>query len=232
MTDRRPIEFYEEVERKAMLTLPSLPYDCSLVQTKMVDKQARFRHEGNRYSVPPQYAPGKVTVHILPDDLTVYADAKLIARHARCYEKRTEAIVDPDHNIQLRRQRKRSEDRKLVQRFLELGQEAITYYEGLQKRSLCERTHVRKILALAEYHDIESVRQALHDAAAHSAFSAEYIANLLQFRNAVKEPSPLHLSRNQDLLDLELPEPDLHVYDNRHFPTPPPLHKDRPENKE
>lgn len=216
-----------------MLPLPVLPYDCSVVQTKLVDRQARFSYEGNRYSVPPQYAPGKVTVHVLPDSLSVYADGQLIARHVRCYEKRAEPIVDPEHNVELRRQRRRSEDRKLVQRFLQLGQEAITYYEGLQKRSLNERSHVRKILALAEYHDPDSVRQALHDAAAHSAFSAEYIANLLQFRSAVREPSPLHLSRNQDLLELELPEPDLGVYDGRCSPRAPTSSRnDRTHDKE
>jgi len=232
-TSRRPVELYEEAERKAMLPLPLLPYDCSVVHTKLVDKQARFSYDGNRYSVPPQYAPGKVTVHALPESLSVYGDGKLIAQHARCYEKRAAPIVDPDHNIQLKRQRRRSEDRKLVQRFLELGQAAITYYEGLQKRSLNERSHVRKILALAEYHDHDSVRQALHDATAHSAFSAEYIANLLQFRHAVREPSPLHLSRNQDLLDLELPEPDLGVYDSRLSPSPPPsVQNDRIHDKE
>lgn len=233
MTGRRPVELYEDVERKAMLPLPMLPYDCSVVQSKLVDKQARFSYDGNRYSVPPQYAPGKITVHVLPDSLSVYADGQLIARHARCYEKRAKPIVDPDHNIELRRQRRRSEDRKLVQRFLQLGQEAITYYEGLQKRSLNERSHVRKILALAEYHDPDSVRQALHDAAAHSAFSAEYIANLLQFRSAVREPSPLHLSRNQDLLELELPEPDLGVYDSRCSPKAPTSSRnDRTHDKE
>ncbi len=217
-TGRRPAELYEEIERGAMLLLPLLPYDCSVVQDKLVDKQARFHYDGNRYSVPPQYAPGKVTVHVLPESLTVYCDRRLIARHVRCYEKRPEAIVDPDHNIQLRRQRRRSEDRKLVQRFLALGQAAIAYYQGLQQRSLNERTHVRKILALVEYHDRDSVRQALIDAASHGAFSAEYIANLLQFRRAVSEPSPLHLSRNQDLLEIELPEPDLAVYDRRLSP--------------
>ena len=219
MTRRRPSELYEEAERQAMQALPLLPYDCSVVQDKLVDKQARFNYDGNRYSVPPQYAPGKVTVHILPESLTVYGDRKLIACHIRCYEKRAEPIVDPEHSIQLRRHRRRSEDRKLVQRFLALGQVALTYYQELQQRSINELSHVRKILALAEYHDRERVLRALQDATDHSAFSAEYIANLLQFRSAVREPSPLHLPRHADLLQIELPEPDLDIYDRRLAPS-------------
>ena len=220
MTGRRPIELYNEIERAAMQPLPLLPYDCATVEQKLVDKQARFHFEGNRYSVPPQYAPGKVTVHILPDSLTVYCDGHLIARHRRCYEKRTEPIVDPDHDIALRQQRQRSEDRKLVQRFLALGQAAVTYYEALQQRSVNELSHIRKILALAQYHDRDSVVRALEDAATHNAFSADYIANILQFRTNAQEPSPLHLTRNQDLLDIQLPDPDLDVYDRKLSPTP------------
>ncbi len=214
-TNRRPSEMYEEVEREAMQPLPMLPYDCSGVLDKLVDKQARFHYEGNRYSVPPQYAPGKVTVHVLPESLTVYGNGKLIARHVRCYEKRAESIVDPEHNIELKRQHRRSEDRKLVQRFLALGNAAITYYQGLQQRSINELSHVRKILALAQYHNRASVLQALKDATVHSAFGAQYIDNLLRFRSAVQEPSPLHLPCNQDLLELELPEPDLDIYNQK-----------------
>ena len=44
-------------------------------------------------------------------------------------------------------------------------------------------------------------------------FSCEYIANLLeQQARPLVEPGALHLTRQQDLLDLELPAPDLSLY--------------------
>lgn len=228
-TNRRPIEVYEHVEKSAMQVLPIHAYDCSLPYDKLVDKQARFHFDGNRYSVPPQYAPGKVTVHSLPERLTVYYDGKLIARHQRCYEKRSESIVDPEHKLQLKIQRRRSCDRKLIQRFLELGQAAVTYYQGLQQRSINELSHIRKILALAEYHECGSLKRALEDAACHNAFSAEYIANILQFRTECKETSPLHLTRNMDLLDLEVRQPGLDAYEQKLSPT---SKKNKDKNKE
>ena len=46
------------------------------------------------------------------------------------------------------------------------------------------------------------------------AFSAEYIANILGARRRVgQEPAALQLTRRADLLELELPEPDLSIYD-------------------
>ena len=45
-------------------------------------------------------------------------------------------------------------------------------------------------------------------------FSAEYIAHILSVRRRIgEEPAALQLTRRADLLDLELPEPDLSIYD-------------------
>ena len=47
-------------------------------------------------------------------------------------------------------------------------------------------------------------------------FSAEYIANLLEQRHRqLPEPGALHLTRQADLLDLDLPAPDLSIYDTK-----------------
>ena len=61
---------------------------------------------------------------------------------------------------------------------------------------------------------MEAVARAMEDAFAFQAFSCEYIANLLESRQRLlPEPAALHLTRRQDLLDLEMPEPDLSAYD-------------------
>ena len=47
-----------------------------------------------------------------------------------------------------------------------------------------------------------------------AAFSAEYIAHILAARRRVGcEPAALQLTRSADLLELEIPEPDLSIYD-------------------
>ena len=58
------------------------------------------------------------------------------------------------------------------------------------------------------------MRRSLADAAVFEAYSAEYIANLLeQRRRVLPEPGALHLTRRADLLDLDLPEVDLRPYE-------------------
>ena len=74
--------------------------------------------------------------------------------------------------------------------------------------------HIRQIVALAEIYPSEQVTRAIEDAFQFNAFSCDYIANLLERRaRQVKEPGAIHLTRQSDLLDLTINEPDLSIYD-------------------
>ena len=59
----------------------------------------------------------------------------------------------------------------------------------------------------------ETTARAIADALEFGAFSCEYIANLLEQRQRLlPEAGALHLTRRADLLELELPEPNLSLY--------------------
>ena len=75
--------------------------------------------------------------------------------------------------------------------------------------------HVQKILALVEIYGTDKVSRALQDAQEYKAYSCEYVANILEQRaRQLPEPGALHLTRASDLLELDLPEPDLSVYES------------------
>jgi hypothetical protein len=74
---------------------------------------------------------------------------------------------------------------------------------------------------LAEIYGADKTARAIEDALEFQAFSGEYIANLLEQRQRMlPEPGALHLTRRQDLLDLELPEPNLALYETHENPNP------------
>jgi hypothetical protein len=139
---------------------------------------------------------------------------KLIARHTRSYDRRQD-FEDPDHPKELLEQRRNAREQRLVSQFLTLSPHAAAYYDGLLARALNSRTHLRKILALAEIHGREATARAIADALAFHAFSSNYIAQLLdaRARQPFQPASPIALTRRQDLLQLELPEPDLSIYE-------------------
>ena len=77
-------------------------------------------------------------------------------------------------------------------------------------------------MALSEIYGPDKVARALQDAITFEAYGCEYIANILEQRERrPATPAALHLTRRQDLLDLELPPVDLNLYDPQP-PTNPP----------
>jgi hypothetical protein len=174
----------------------------------------RITFETNRYSVPAEYASQRLTLKAYPDRICVYQQEKLIARHRRRYHRHGD-FENPDHPRALLALRRNARAQRQLARFLALSPTAETYYAELAARRFNARHHVNKIVALSEIYGAEAVARALEDACHFQAFSSEYIANLLESRTrTLPEPSPLHLTRRSDLLDLELPEPDLSLYDD------------------
>jgi hypothetical protein len=101
----------------------------------------------------------------------------------------------------------------MLTRFLAISPRAREYYQRLEEKRGNARHHAQKIVALSEIYGVEKVQRALEDAWAYQAFSCEYVANILEQRERpVTQPGALHLTRQQDLLDLDLPAPDLSLY--------------------
>jgi transposase len=209
-TQKTPQELFLQ---EKLQPLHPLPYEAAIVEPVRVDGQFRIRVDGNRYSVPCQYASSKLTLKRFADRILVYDQEKLVAEHVRSYDRNRDYELS-DHVQPLLLERKKARDQKLFLRFLALSPQAHDYYRQLEQRRLNPKHHVQKIVALSELHGTEAVTRAMEDAFTYQAFSCEYIANIVQQRlRPNPEPGALHLTRQQDLLDLELPAPDLSLYD-------------------
>jgi len=211
-TRRRPVDLFAE-ERDKLAPLPEAVYDLGTVHTVRASNRFRVTFETNRYSVPAEYASARLTMKSYPDRLCLYHRDQLIARHQRSYDRFGD-FEDPDHPRMLLEQRRSAREQRLLQRFLALSPKAEAYYAELGQRRLNARHHVLKIVALSEIYGADATARAIEDAFAFTAFSSEYIANLLESRaRALPEPSALHLTRKTDLLELELADPDLSLYE-------------------
>jgi transposase len=215
-THRRPVDLFAE-ERGVLRTANPNPYDLARVIPLRASSQFRITLDTNRYSVPAEFSNQRVTVKAYPDRICIYHQDRLIARHLRSFDRHQD-IEDPDHPKALLEQRKNAREQRLLSQFLALSSKAPAYYEGLLARRFNARGHIRKIIALAEIYGTDACRRAIDDALVFNAFSSEYIAHLLEARARTKpQPiSPLSLTRRADLLDLELPEPDLSIYEVDH----------------
>jgi transposase len=212
-TRKKPIELFEE-EKPHLLPLPPHSFDIANVTQVRASSQFRIALDSNHYSVPAQYAGARLTLKAYPDRLCIYHEHVLIARHPRSFDRHQD-FEDPDHPKPLLAQRKKARDQNLFMRFLALSPKAADYYRELDKRRMSSRHHVQKIVALSEIYGTDKVQRAMEDAFSFQAFSCEYIANLLEQRaNLLPEPGALHLTRREDLLEIDVQQPDLSIYEN------------------
>jgi hypothetical protein len=213
-TRQRPVDRF--ADEKAVLSRITVPaFDIGQIHSLRACNQFRVRLETNRYSVPADYAGQPVILKAYPDRLCIYHHEQLIARHTRSYDRHQDFEL-PDHPRELLAQRRHAREQQLLARFLRLSPLSERYYQALQDKRLNPRHHVQKIVALSEIYGDDKVARAMADALEFGAISCEYIANLLEQRArlAPAEASALHLTRNEDLLKLEIQTPDLSVYDD------------------
>src|SRR5271166_4050782 len=138
-------------------------------------------------------------------------DAQTTSRTLRVRHRDFE---NPDHVKDLLDQRRQARNAKLLLSFYALCPRAQEYYRQLQDRRLNPRIHIAKIMALSEVYGPDKVARAIEDAFEFRAFSSDYIANILEQREHLTvQPGPLHLTRRQDLLDVELAPVDISIYD-------------------
>jgi len=223
-THKTPLELFT-AEKLKLTPVSVLPYDTALVRPLRVNSRFRVVWETNRYSVPAHWAGTSLTAKIYADRLALYHQEQPVAEHVRSYERHRD-FEHPDHAQPLLAQRQKAREQQLLARFLSLCPQAPEYSEQLQQRRLNARHHVQKILALIEIYGLEKVTRAIQDAHEYQAYSCEYIANIIeQQQRKLPEPGALHLTRSADLLNLELPEPDLSVYDPKPNSETPPSHE-------
>jgi transposase len=224
-THQTPLTLFE-VEQSKLKPLSALPYDVATVRPLPVNSRFRVIFETNRYSVPAHLAGTTLVVKTYPERLLFHHQNQCVAEHPRSYDRHRD-FEHPDHVQPLLAQRQKAREQQQVHRFLSLCPQAPDYYEQLQQRRLNARHHVQKILALVEIYGADRVTRALQDAHQYQAYSCEYVANILEQRQRpLPEPGALHLTRASDLLELDLPEPDLSVYAARdNSSTNPPDHE-------
>lgn len=212
-TRRTPDElFLEEIPKLRPLNLSQ--YEACNYLAVGVNNRARVVFETNRYSVPPAHANRPLTLKLYPDRLVFYNDHnQQVATHVRCYDRHQDC-EQPEHVEALLAQRRQGRRQQQWVRFMNLSPVSEAYYQALEQRRENPRQHLLKIVALSEHHGVEATARALQDAFELQVFGSEYIANILTQRARHEvTPGALHLTRASDQLELELPPPDLSVYE-------------------
>jgi transposase len=87
-----------ELEKRHAVALPAHRFDPCVTASVLIDKYQTATFEHNRYSVPKWAAFRPAALKAYVDRVEVVQDAKVIASHARSYEK-DRWVVEPTHYV-------------------------------------------------------------------------------------------------------------------------------------
>lgn len=87
-------------DRQAFLPLPKQSFEARRVVDRSADSQSLVRFDDNEYSVPVQYGHRKLIVVATVEEVRLVYEDRLIARHARCWD-RERTCFEPIHYLAL-----------------------------------------------------------------------------------------------------------------------------------
>lgn len=213
-TRERPIDRFAQ-ERPLLRPLPPLHFDSDEVVSAVVSSHARVHFDGNRYSVPPQWARKTVVIRANATQLRVIAQGEQVACHTRCYDRR-QLLCLPEHQLEALKMRSRLRGHDVEQTFDALGDEARKFHLELRRRPVKTSVHLRRLLNLVRLYGRQDVIAAITQANEYQTYDAAYVETiLLQQRRRRELPSPtLVRPKRQELIDeTDLEEPDPAAYD-------------------
>jgi hypothetical protein len=229
-TRERPVDRFER-EKPLLRPLPAHPYDAAIIRTLTASSQALVRFDGNAYSVPFSFAYKPLLLKASKEDIRIFNPAALqhlLATHHRSFERGI-VVEDPKHYEGLLAEKKKASASKLKDQFLNLGDLATKYLDGLVASELHVHHHINQIMEAVRLYGKTEVLQALDHALRHKAFGAPYLKNIiLQQRAArgVKEHMPITIPAKPAWTQLAVEEQDLSLYDDLFDSATTPTEKD------
>jgi len=214
-TRERPVDRFEK-EKPALSTLPPNDYDASIIRPVKATSQALIHFDGNAYSVPHTLACQPLTLKASQDIIHFFDNRKEVAEHKRSYERGI-VIEDSKHYEGLLAIKRKAHASKIKDSFLNLGDLAKAYLEGLIKAELNLPHHLSQIMDWVKLYGKTEVLQAIDHALRFNAFGAPYLKNIiLQQRAArgLKETPPIIIPSKPAWTQLSVEEQDLSLYDD------------------
>ncbi len=189
---------FERLKEEHLLPLPDRTYVVELVETRKSHKDCHLEYQGNRYSVPFQYARRELTVRAQGDQLRIFDGETLIATHTLSHQKH-QMITDPAHFSGLLRPAAASDRPGAQAQFLVTFPQAEAFVQGVAKQKGGNATyHLAQILALTETFPVSTVSIAIQHATEYGAFAARSVRRICESDAAlalVPPTSPVQTSQ-------------------------------------
>ena len=208
-TGQRPVDRHEA---GAMQPLPQFTVECRDTALAKVHTDFSIHFDGNTYTVPPWLIGKTVVAKADHRRLTIYLQEKVVAEHERCWQRR-QRIELPAHREAARKHKNNHYQSAEVAALLSLGEAAKDYFERMAGTNQPLKKSVQRLLALKDEYGAHAILEAIKRAAAHNAYGAHYIENILYQEMTPQRSHPPVTLKQQELNRIRLEEPSLEDYD-------------------
>ncbi len=195
-TKRTPLELHEE-EKPFLIELPAIRFDTAQVVYRKVDSEGYIHYADNRYSVPWRLIGQMIPVRILEDQLEIFnTTIERVATHRLAHgrnEKQTQESHRPpsDHHEQLA---------MLREKYLQWGQVAIEYFEGILRKCRYGRHEAQRILSLLHGYPKKDGLAAMQRGIQYHAYGYQSLERILAHFGTPKANWELLSQREQEAL--------------------------------
>lgn len=211
-----PIGVAWELERPALLPLPSKDYACCVTRPVCLTPYCQVEFETNRYSVPADKAQKQLVLKADPFRVDILYLDTVLASHPRCYGKNQD-IYNPLHYLPLLEQRPGAfQHAKPLRRWRETWP---PIYERLLVKLVTTESDGRgirefvRILRLLESYPAPLVEEAISQALAYGCLHADGIVLCLrQIQHPDLAVAALNV-QGQPRWATSIERPDLHCYE-------------------
>jgi hypothetical protein len=218
--DRQPLPIGEAwaLERPHLRTLPERDFACCVMRPVTLNPYGQVTFETNRYSVPAEQAMRQLMLKAYPFRVEVLHDARVLASHARCYEREQE-IYDPLHYLSLLEQRPGAFEharplRQWRERWPAVYEQLLAHLREAQPESGAIPVFVR-ILKLHQEYPAELVEQAIGRALEYGCLHLDGVRLCLRQLQQPDQPLPaLDLSGKPELAAIGQAPVDLNRYEH------------------
>lgn len=189
---------FERLKEEHLLPLPDRAYAVEMVERRKSHKDCHLEYQGNRYSVPFQYARRELVVRAQGDQLRLFDGDTLIATHRLCRQK-GQMVTDPAHFSGIFRPADLSKRQGVEEQFVTTFPHTEAFVQGVAHLKGGNATyHLAQILALTDSYSEGTVAAAIQRATAYGAFAARVVRRICESEAAlalVPQTPPVHTSQ-------------------------------------
>jgi hypothetical protein len=195
-TRRRPVDLFAE-EHPSLRPLPSEPFEISTWGRYKVRKDIHIHVLGNYYSVPYRLAGKHVSVRIRDEELTVFADHDVVARH-RCVDGKGHTVTNPEHLPPEKRVATQEIHRRRVLAIREAGPFCTELLRQLQEGSVVRSDQVARLARLIATYGAENTDRACERAIFYGATDGVARIERILERGLHTRQLPNHIARSSE----------------------------------